>query len=271
MSNRWFLCGDIHGRPHPIENFVRRMKERGYEFDGTDKIIFLGDAGFNFYLGDIHYQGGKADDNFKKKMSKYPFTFYVVRGNHEERPSIMYHQSPEVWRYMYDENVHGMVYCEAKYPNIRYFDDTPSVYTIGGYKTLVMGGAYSVDKYYRLMNKWTWFANEQLTEEEREIARQLCENEGWEMELILTHTCPSCFTPTDLFLQSVDQSQVDKTMEQFFGELEFKLNYRIWCWGHFHEYRDYPRCSDGRAQLMLSWDGLVDLVQIMEEDVPEKL
>lgn len=270
MSNRWFLCGDIHGRPHPIENFIRRMEGK-YEFDGSDKIILLGDAGFNFYLGDRHYQSGKADENFKKKMSKFPFTYYVVRGNHEERPSKMMATSPEFWKYTYDEEVHGMVYYEMKFPQIRYFDDIPTVYYINGYDTLVMGGAYSIDKYYRLMNNWTWFAGEQMTEEERQIALDLCEAEDWQFDLVLSHTCPICFEPTDLFLQNIDQSTVDKSMERLFGEIEYKLNYGVWCWGHFHEYRDYPRCGDGRAQLMLAWDYLVDLTQIMEEDIPEKL
>lgn len=269
MSNRWFLCGDIHGKPYPIENFMRRHEE-DMEFDGTDKVILLGDAGFNFFLGDSHYQGGKADNNFKKKMSKKPFIFYVVRGNHEERPSIVMLNNPEDWEFKFDAEVNGMVYVEKAYPNIRYFDDTPSMYIIAGYKTLVMGGAYSVDKYYRLMNNWSWFANEQMTKEEMKIATRLCEASNWECDLVLSHTCPICFEPTDLFLQSIDQNTVDKSMERFFGNIEFQLKYRGWCWGHFHDYRDYPRV-DERRQLMLAWDALVDLNQFMTEDIAIQL
>ena len=247
---------------------MRRHSE--INFDGTDKIILLGDAGFNFYLGDQRYQSGHADENFKKKMGKFPFTYYVVRGNHEERPQNMAQNNPDAWEFKFDAQVNGMIYVEKAFPYIRYFDDTPSIYLIGGYRTLIMGGAYSVDKNYRLAKGWSWFKDEQLTQEEMSLVNQLCEITNWTCDLVLTHTCPYCFEPTDLFLSSIDQNTVDKSMERFFGNIEFKLQYRGWCWGHFHEYRDYPRV-DSHKQLMLSDDILVELTQFMEEDVPAKL
>jgi histidinol-phosphatase (PHP family) len=39
------------------------------------------------------------------------------------------------------------------------------IYNLGGKKTIVIGGAYSVDKYYRLMRGIHWFADEQPSEE----------------------------------------------------------------------------------------------------------
>ena len=43
------------------------------------------------------------------------------------------------------------------------------------YKALVIPGAYSVDKYYRIKNNWSWFENEQLNEQERENCLRLIE------------------------------------------------------------------------------------------------
>ena len=89
-----------------------------------------------------------------------------------------------------------------------------------------------------------------MTEEEKDRATYLCENANWDVDLVLSHTCPSIFTPTDLFLTFIDQSTVDKTTEQFLGELEFKLKYRLWLFGHFHADRVYPNV-DGRQIIML--------------------
>ena len=171
---KWYLCGDIHGKYTGIWNFVHRHGEDS--FDGTDKIIILGDAGFNFYLNDPKYRSGRADEYFKKKMSSFPFTYYVVRGNHEERPSVVADAYGDKWEMIYDEEVDGSVWVEKKFPNIRYFLDSPAVYRIADRNALVMGGAYSVDKYYRLMNGWSWFEQEQMTEDEMNQARQLCED-----------------------------------------------------------------------------------------------
>ena len=79
---------------------------------------------------------------------------YCVRGNHEERPENI--SSMEIY---WDEIVDNYVYYEHEYPNIKYFMDG-KVYYINGWKTLVIGGAYSVDKWYRLSiapkgAKWT--------------------------------------------------------------------------------------------------------------------
>ena len=73
-----------------------------------------------------------------------------------------------------------------------------------------------------------------MTDEEKEFAVNLCNQANWDVDLVLSHTCPSLFTPTDLFLTFIDQSTVDKSTEQFLGELEFKLKYHLWLFGHFH-------------------------------------
>ena len=256
--------GDIHGKVGGIKALFESLN-----FTGNCNVILLGDAGCNFYLGDPKYQSGKADVNFKKKLSKFPFVYYLVRGNHEQRPSILAEDS-EDWQTFFDDAVNGYVLIEKAFPNIRYFLDVPTVYTINGYKTLVMGGAYSVDKFYRLQNSWSWFEEEQMNAGEILLARNLCTLHKNKFDLILTHTCPICFEPTDLFLSAIDQNTVDKTMERFFGELEYKLDYKAWCWGHYHAFRDYPR-TDGRKKLMLGMDNAVELEQFMNNNFAEVL
>lgn len=162
--------------------------------------------------------------NFLKK--RYKFHIYCVRGNHEARP-----QNVPNMKLVYDENVKGEVYMQDKWPNIRYFKDW-GIYTIGQFKAAVIGGAYSVDKWYRLQNNYTWFEDELLTEEEMiQCTKDLT---GAQVDFVFTHTCPICWEPSDLFLNSINQSSVDKSMELFLEEIGQCFNWKVWCFGHFH-------------------------------------
>jgi 3-oxoacid CoA-transferase subunit A len=137
-------------------------------------------------------------------------------------------------------------------------------------KVLTIPGAYSIDKFYRLQKGFSWFEQEQLSERERNRGLSLLTASNWTCDLVLSHTCPIMFEPTDLFLSVVDQSMVDKTMERYLGGIEYNLDYRAWCWGHYHQYRNYPR-TDGRRRLMLFNDYAVELTDFMESEVPTKL
>ena len=130
------------------------------------------------------------------------------------------------------------------------------------YKTLVIPGAYSVDKYRRLEAGWSWFPQEQLSENERLAGLTLIEQQGWNCDLVLSHTCPVIYEPTDLFLSIVDQSMVEKDMERYLGQIEYQLDYKAWLWGHYHQFRDYPR-TDEKYRTMLFNDAAVDLKDYM--------
>lgn len=142
---------------------------------------------------------------------------------------------------MYDEDVDGGVYYEPEFPNIRYLFDGES-YNIHDYSVLVIGGAYSVDKWYRLggrpedTDSWTgWFKDEQLTKKEMdEIGAWV---EGKRYDFVLTHTCPISWEPRDLFLSGLDQSKVDKSMELWLEDIKSKVDWEVWLCGHYHDDR----------------------------------
>ena len=134
---------------------------------------------------------------------------------------------------IYDKNVKGWVYCEEAYPNIKYFKDF-GVYQISRYKVGVIGGAYSVDKEYRLLNGWQWFPNEQLSYLEQDQCYNLFKENDF--DLILTHTCPYDWRPTDLFLSFIDQSKVDSSMEEFLNNIK-EITAARWAFGHYHDDR----------------------------------
>ena len=85
------------------------------------------------------------------------------------------------------------------------------------------------------MQGWAWFKDEQLTPEEMDNGLNNLEILHHKCDLILSHTCPCIYEPTDLFFSSIDQSTVDKSMERYLGTIEYSTDYKAWLWGHFHE------------------------------------
>lgn len=230
MINKFYITGDCHGV------FTRFKNLPEFNTQETIGIIVLGDFGVNFFLN-------KTDDKKKKELStNYPnFIFYCVRGNHEARP-----QGLGNMEYKYDPEVDGMVWMEEDYPNIRYFKDY-GIYTINGYICGIIGGAYSVDKWYRLARfgihnktdygynnpkKTGWFPDEQLSTEEMEACSYLFKNQDF--DFIFSHTCPYSWRPVDMFLSGVDQSSVDSSMELWMDKLKEQCKWKYWLFGHYH-------------------------------------
>lgn len=279
MMQTVYIMGDIHGSFKPIRDFHLRHNTNQKYLKQEKVMILLGDAGLNFFFN-------HRDEGVKKKLGSYPFTYFVVRGNHEERPSILYEQNPGQWHT--ETFWSNTVYVENEYPYIKYalddvnFYDIPymidyvspenptddDIEIIKTYRTLVIPGAYSVDKYRRLEMGWSWFPHEQLTKEEMEEGLNLIKRNNFKCDLVLSHTCPVIYEPTDLFLSIVDQSMVEKDMERYLGQIEYQLDYKVHLWGHYHQYREYPRnigepTINNPRQLMLFNDAVVELEDVM--------
>lgn len=217
---KWYISGDTHGQFTRFEPFIKMDSEEPIG------IIILGDAGFNFYLN-------KTDWRNKRNTAIYNVTFYCVRGNHEERPENISSMIK-----IYDEEVQGPVYMEPEFPHIKYFCDGAE-YRFNGARALVLGGAYSIDKWYRLgalpedTTSWTgWFKDEQLTKQEMEnIDFLYC---GEHFDLILAHTCPLSYQPRELFLSFINQDTVDNTMEKWMEHFVEQVEFKQFLFGHYH-------------------------------------
>lgn len=215
MSN-FYITGDTHGNFENIIDFCEK-----HQTSTEDVIIILGDSGINYF-------GDKRDIKIKKLLGTLAITVFCVRGNHEMRPSGIKTMLKSTF-------YSGGVFYEEKYPNIIYAEDG-EVFEFPFGKTIVIGGAYSVDKYHRIARHMMWFKDEQLTEDEMiNIEKTLLFTHSLKIDYVFSHTCPRRYEPIECFLSVVDQSTVDKTMEDWLDAIYEGLHIaNKWYVGHFH-------------------------------------
>ena len=135
-----YITGDTHGDFRRVVNHVFSVS-RSIE----DVMIILGDAGINYF-------GKPEDRKLKKQLSALPITLLCIHGNHEMRPESIGTYEEKEWR-------GGVVYWEPKFPNLLFAKDG-EVYDLEGRQCIAIGGAYSVDKYFRLISgTFHWYSS----------------------------------------------------------------------------------------------------------------
>lgn len=223
-----YMTGDIHGDPWrfwSIENFCNNHKTTT-----DDWLICLGDVGLNYY-------GAKSKEeiSLKNEAAKLPIKMFCIHGNHERRP-IKEDGYKEIE--VTEGAIQGPMLWDSRYPN-QYFAIDGAVYKIQTSErtlnALVCGGAYSVDKFYRLQFRANWWPDEQPNELTKGLVRLMATR--YPIDIMLTHTCPLRFEPKELFLDCIDQSTVDTSTEEFFDDIyeQFPADHKpMWYFGHFH-------------------------------------
>ena len=213
-----YITGDTHARFERVVDFCEKMNTTK-----EDILIILGDAGINYY-------NGKKDILLKKLLSDLPITLFCIHGNHEMRPHNI--EGYDLVGYK-----GGKVWVQKEYPNILFAKDGEIFdFKIGDfiYKTIVIGGAYSVDKYYRQMRGWNWFEDEQPNQEIKDFVEEQLKIENNEIDIVLSHTCPLKYEPIEWFMKGLDQSTVDKSTEEWIDNIENIIKYKKWYCGHYH-------------------------------------
>ena len=209
-----YITGDKHADFREVLYFCYANKTTQ-----EDVLIVLGDAGINYYASEL-------DNNLKNSLKQYPTTFFCIHGNHEERPE-------NIGTYKIKKFNDGIVYYEEEYPNILFAKDG-EIYNFNNKKVLAIGGAYSVDKYFRLSRGYNWYESEQPSEETKKKIKNVLKNLDNKVDIILSHTCPYKYLPREMFLDGIDQSTVDNSTEYFLDEIEESTEYKLWYCGHYH-------------------------------------
>lgn len=209
-----YITGDIHGQTERITYFADR-----FGMTEEDIIVILGDVGANYYLN-------KRDKKTKEQLSLIKPTILCIHGNHEARPDKIAGYETKIWN-------DGLVQYQPDYPNL-FFAVDGALYNINGKRCIVLGGAYSVDKYYRLEKGYAWFEDEQPSDTIKNYINNQLLSVNNKVDVVFSHTCPLKYEPREAFLSCIDQSTVDKSTEQWLDTIEDSLDYQAWYCGHWH-------------------------------------
>lgn len=208
-----YYTGDPHGSKHEITRFCNRLR-----LTDKDTIIVLGDVGAN-------YCGDERDWELKRAFRRLKPTIFCIHGNHEMRPASLPTYKTRDW-------CGGLVWYEEAYPNLLFARDG-DIFTIEGLTHLAIGGAYSVDKYYRLMRGYNWWPDEQPSDEIKVyVEDQIKKNPH--VDIVISHTCPYRYEPVEAFLPMINQDTVDASTEHWLDKIEEQLDYDAWMCGHWH-------------------------------------
>ena len=210
--NMVFLTGDIHGVPWDL---CRRCKQ--YGIGAGDIVVLLGDVGAN-------YRGGEADKSMKAILDMAGPTFLCIHGNHEMRPWNVSGYELKEWN-------GGKVWVQDDFPNLLFAKDG-EIFELEGNRCIVIGGAYSVDKGFRLRHNYGWWPDEQPSAEIKAYVEDQLRTH--EIDVVLSHTCPFKYEPREMFLPGVDQRKIDDSTERWLDTIEETIAYKAWYCGHWH-------------------------------------
>lgn len=253
-----YITGDIHGNDKDL-----KMRCQSNNLTENDILIIVGDVGANFYIS-------PRDRGFKGRANKLGHTIFCVHGNHEARPYTIETYKEKEWHggiVYYEEDFPNLLFakdgeiydfdgiktfvCGGAYSVDKYYRAWKAGLWFGGMyttdmankiETLAANGTLSkeekkkVDKYLENYsgNTLYWWRDEQPSKEIKKHCEAVLDALQWKIDVVLTHTSPEKFEPTEMFLNGLNQDNVDKTTEKWFDKIEKKLDYKKWYAGHYH-------------------------------------
>lgn len=257
-----YITGDTHGSFKRIKDFIDK-----FHITKDDVIVILGDVGINYFGTEQEYKAKQIYNSFGP-------TILSLQGNHEERPYNIVGYKTKEWN-------NGIVYFQEEFPNLLFAKDG-EIYNLNEKQCMCIGGAYSVDKWYRIVRCYlnyepllsekldieeyekallfvqgkitdsdesirkrlmevyntfpqgicTWFKDEQPSDEIKSyVEEQILKNK---IDVVFSHTCPTKYTPVEMFLDFINQDSVDHSTEEWLDKIEDNLDYEKWYCGHWH-------------------------------------
>ena len=138
------------------------------------------------------------------------------------------------------------VYIEKEFNNLILAKDG-EIYSFDGFQTIVIGGAYNIDKLYRIVHNLPWFKDEQPSDKSKKYVEKQLKKKKWKIDLVISHTCSFDYRPIKVFLGIRNQNVVDISTEKWLQIIENKLECKKWFCGHF-----YIEKLDGKIRFLFN-------------------
>jgi hypothetical protein len=217
------FSGDFHANEIGEIRFISKdtlLKTYGPKKFGKIKYhIILGDGGF------MWQNNREKDFRNYQALAERPFPVLCVLGNHE--PIYGMKDIPET-----DIGIGETVYQINKKPFTAYLK-RGKVYTIDGIKFLVLGGALSIDKAYRIPNR-SWWELEYWKEQEKLDLFKLLETEN-EFDIVISHTGPFHINRMLFRGDSVFNHKSADEVSFLNEKIHDRIQFREWLFGHWHK------------------------------------
>jgi hypothetical protein len=218
------FSGDFHANAvRELSCITKKSLIRKYNCDKYEKIkyhIILGDGGFL-------WPGFHGTDLFNYTvLAQRSFPVLCVMGNHE--PILGMSDIPET-----DIGIGETVYQIQAEPFVAYLK-RGKIYTIDGFRILVLGGALSIDKDWRKPNI-SWWEREYWSLDEKQAVFELLETENV-FDCVISHTGPHHIN-LKLFedLMSGHSKKFKDEVAILNDEIESRIQFREWWFGHWHQ------------------------------------
>lgn len=226
-----YVTGDTHGGPDLGKISDWEGGKRG------DFLIVAGDFGYPWDFSEVENE----DIEF---LETRPYRVLFVDGNHE-RYDWWKDRPTEIW--------HGGLVQRLRphSPILRLMRG--EIYEIDSATIFTLGGATSADKRWRHPGE-DWWPCELPGEENFEEARARLDSVSWKVDYVITHTCA-----TGLLEPTMGRPGDADRLTDFLDEVESKLDFSHWYYGHFHRDADV----DGRHTVL--YDEIVPIGMAIDE------
>ena len=212
-----YITGDTHGE---LQRFTETWMPGISTWTKDDTLMICGD--FSFLLEDNAKEVWTLD-----QMQNFPFEILFVDGNHENFPKL--ETFPQEKRYGGRVN---------RIRNNVFWLRRGELYTVQGHTFWVFGGAYSLDKafrvaYQRLCGTKVWFEEELPIGEEYDRGSASLQACDFAPDYILTHTAPASVI-FRILRQMPDEHDAELTgyLEWVYGKCRDRIKH--WYFGHLH-------------------------------------
>ena len=231
-----YVTGDTH---QDFKRFTKQGRKRfPYNFSKDDYVIICGDFGLLW----------RKDETLNYNLdwlSRLPFKLLWVQGNHENYNMIAEYPV-ENWcggkvRHILRDKI--ILLERGQIFNI----DGKTIFTFGGAASHdVQGGIldkaasdYDIKKReavmknlpYRIINE-SWWEAELPTKEELQEGKKNLEKAGWKVDYVISHCCATEIQNEIAAMRHVILKK--DILTEYFSELESKLDYKQWFFGHYH-------------------------------------
>lgn len=214
---RLLVTGDLHGDAGALTIISRKML-------AGDVLFVAGDFGFIFldtnsercFLDDV--------DSFLKRKNAW---IVFVDGNHENHRALNAYPVEE-WQGARVHRIRSRVIHVLR----------GEILEIKGHKIFCFGGAFSIDRAYRVLNK-TYWEEEIPTDEDYKNGNAHLEKCGYQVDFALSHTCPLNMIP---YLGGRHSAQEEFQLQNYLQWVhDCAVPYlKCWYFGHWHQDRDLP-------------------------------